>query len=180
MKLVGIVCSPRVGGNTEILVNEVLKSANVFGAKVELLTVAGKTISPCEACNSCKGTDKCKINDDMQEIYIKLLGADAIVFGTPVFYWSVSAQAKALIDRTYALHWDRKLRDKVGGVVVVARSAGCTNAFSIFNNFFAIQKIRTVGYVFAHGDKKGDVKRDKSAMENAEALGKTIVECINR
>lgn len=178
MKIVGIVCSPRIGGNTEILVREVLKSASQRGADVEVLTIADKTISPCNACNACERRDVCKIDDDMQEIYKKLLEADGVIFGTPVYYWSVSAQAKALIDRTYALHWDRKLKDKIGGVVVVAQSAGRTNAFSVFNNFFVIHKIRMAGHVFGYGDKRGDVKQDENAMKDAEALGKSIVEHI--
>lgn len=102
MEILGTVCSPRTHGNTETLVQALLAKAQEEGAEIELVTLAGKTISPCDACESCRKTGKCHIKDDMQDIYTKRLEADGIIFSSPVYYWSVSAQAKALIDRTYA------------------------------------------------------------------------------
>ena len=67
MKVLGIVCSPRRRGNTEILVDEALASAKDSGAEVELVTVSGKNIAPCDGCESCIITGKCRIEDDMQE-----------------------------------------------------------------------------------------------------------------
>ena len=76
MKVLGIVCSPRKGGNTEIIVNEALASAKALGAEVELVTVIGKNIAPCDGCEACTTTGKCRIEDDMQDIYNKLLQSD--------------------------------------------------------------------------------------------------------
>ena len=198
MKVLGIVCSPRRGGNTEILVDEALASAKGFGAEVELATIAGKNIAPCDGCESCITTRKCKVEDDMQEIYSKLLEADGIIFGTPVYFWSVTAQAKAVIDRTYVFLRERRLRSKIAGVVVVARRTGATHAFSVFNNFFNMHRMTSVAGAIAYGSeeeigseergggavayagKKGEVGQDRRGMAEARALGGAIVKTLQR
>ncbi len=195
MKVLGIVCSPRRGGNTEILVKESLATAKTLGAEVELVTIGDKNIAPCDGCESCRKTKKCRINDDMQEIYSKLLEADGIIFGSPVYFWGVTAQAKALMDRTFAFLADRRLRNKVAGAVVVARRTGGTSAFSAFHAFFNIHRMLSAssviisageeeiepgrgGGVIAYADSKGDVRQDKRGMDEAKALGRTIVKAI--
>ncbi len=177
MKILGVVGSPRLNGNTEVLVATSLAAAQEEGADIELVTLSGKSISPCDSCYSCEQTGKCRVNDDMQPIYAKLLQADGIVFGTPVYFWNVSAQAKALIDRTFAFRWKRNLRNKIVGVVLAQEAAGggATNALSTFNNFFTIQKMIMVGRAIGLGSKKGEVKNHKSGMADAQTLGKIIV-----
>ena len=196
MKVLGIVCSPRIGGNTEILVNEALASAKASGAEVELITLAQKNISFCDGCLVCEKTAKCKIKDDMKEIYSKLLEADGIIFGTPVYFWSVSAQAKALIDRTYAFKMRRGLRNKVVGTVVVARRSGATQAINVFHSFFAIQRMILAAGVAAHPSDEeiarsdrggvaiayvgetGDVRKDERGMVEARNVGKAVARTI--
>ncbi len=179
MKVLGIVCSPRLHGNTEIMVQASLAKAQEEGAEIELVTLAGKTISPCDACYSCDKTGKCHIKDDMEDIYTKLLEADGIIFGTPVYYWSVSAQAKALIDRTFVFRTNRELRNKVAGVVVTKNRTGSISALAVFNGFFTIQKMIMVGRAVGLGSvEKGGVKKDEEGMTEAESLGKIIVKYI--
>ena len=178
MKILGIVCSPRLKGNTEILVTTTLAAAQEEGADIELVTLSGKSISPCESCYSCERTGKCRIDDEMQPIYAKLLEADGVVFGSPVYYWCVSAQAKALIDRTFAFRWERNLRNKVVGVVLaleVAGGGGAIGALNAFNGFFIVQKMILVGKAVGLGSKKGEVKDDKTGMADARTLGKIMV-----
>ena len=179
MKVLGIVCSPRKGGNTEILVAEALASARDCGAETDLFTVHGKDIKPCDACYSCRKTGKCHIKDDMQDIYTKLLEADGIIFGTPVYYWSVSAQAKALIDRTFVFIPKREMKNKAAAVVVTTGRAGNTSALSVFSGFFTIQRMIMVGRALGYGGvEKGKVKKDERGMSEAEVLGKTMVKYI--
>ena len=178
MKVLGIVCSPRIGGNTEILVKEVLKASKEMGAEIELITVANKVINPCDACDTCIKTGVCKIDDDMAPIYSAISQADGIVLASPVYFWSMSAQAKAIIDRTYVVHIGHQLRGKVGGAVVVARRAGCTNTVQSFFNFFNHQRIVIAGGVIAFGNEKGEVVKDEEGMSEAKALGKAIVRRI--
>ncbi|MFC2060412.1 flavodoxin family protein [Chloroflexota bacterium] len=179
MRILGLVCSPRLHGNTEIMVRAALDKAQQEGADVELVTLAGKTISPCDACYSCRKTGKCQVEDDMQDIYTKLSEADGIIFGTPVYFWSVSAQAKALIDRTRLFSDKRELRNKVAGVVTVQAGRGDIGALNVFSGFFAIQKMIMVGYATGFGSQeKGDVMNDEKGLKMSEALGKTMVKYI--
>ena len=132
MKIIGIVCSPRKEGNTAVLINEVLKEAEKHGAKIETIRIAEMNILPCDGCESCHDAGKCRIDDDMQEIYDKLVNADGIVLGSPVYFWSVSGQAKVFMDRTYALRYPHhKLKNKVSGAIVIAGRRGCMSHRSL-------------------------------------------------
>jgi multimeric flavodoxin WrbA len=117
--------------------------------------------------------------DDMQNIYLRMLDADGIIFGTPVYFWSVAAQAKILIDRTYVFKKKKQLRQKVAGGIVVARRAGATSAFSLFLNFFNSQRMTTAGGAIAYADAKGEVRSDPQGMSEARALGKAMARTIN-
>ena len=186
MKVVGIVCSPRLGGNTEILVTEALDGAKEAGSDVELLKLSGKSIAPCDACTSCAKAGECHIQDDMQEIYRIFKEADGIIFGTPVYFSNVSAQAKLVIDRTRACIMNRALRGKVGGVVTATRRMGGANVLSIVYTFFIVHGMLpaggTVGYegeAVPYGEK-GAVKGDERAMREARAVGRNVVRMITR
>ena len=97
MKIFGLSCSPRKQGNTETLLVEALQGAQHEGADVELYSVLGKTIEPCDGCRACNEKGECHIKDDMQGLYNRLLGADGIIFATPVYFYSMTAQAKAIV-----------------------------------------------------------------------------------
>jgi len=175
VKVLGIVCSPRKGGNTEILVKEALTIARDCGAETELLTIWDKNINPCDGCCSCQTTGKCRKKDDMQEIYLKLLEADAIIWGTPVYYFDVTAQAKMLIDRSYALRKDNKLTNKVGGVISVASSIGHLGVWNLFNSYFSVQHMFSSDFVYGYAREKGEIRKDKHVMKAARELGKQVV-----
>ena len=188
MKVLGIVCSPRLHGNTEIMVQESLAGAQERGAEVELVTLVGKTMAPCDGCYSCQKTGVCHIKDDMQDIYAELLEADGIIFGTPVYFWTVSAQAKILIDRTVVLAEARKLRNKVAGVVVTQGREGATSAATVFSSFFTTQGMVMAGYAVGFGGMKegqygyeypvAGVKNDEMGMAQARGLGRAVVRRI--
>ena len=179
MKVLGIVCSPRLHGNTELMVQESLHGAQEAGAEVELVTLAGKNIAFCDGCHSCRANEGCHIKDDMQDIYTKLREADGIIFGTPVYFWSASAQAKTLIDRSYVFRERRDLRNKAAGVVVTVERAGAVSALSVFTNFFNIQRMIMVGSAIGYsGPERGAVKEDKTGIGEARALGRAMVRRI--
>ena len=182
MKVLGICCSPR-RGNTEVMVQAALDKAQEAGAEIELVTLSGKTISPCDACCACIKTGKCHIKDDMQDIYLKLREADGIILGSPVYFWNVTAQAKALIDRTFALYHQSELINKAGGAIVVTQRSGHTSGFAMFNGFFSLQKMLSVGWADGtSGDNsytdKEAVKQDTKGITRAEVLGEKIVSYI--
>ena len=161
------------------MLQEALNSAREAGAEIEMITVADKQIQGCDGCESCAQTKKCKIMDNMQDTYPKLLEADGIIFGTPVYFFSVSAQAKAVLDRTYCLKWQGSLRNKVGAVVTVAARVGNIGAINVFSSYFNAQRMIWAGCVMAFGKRdKGDVRNDLPGMVEANALGRSVVRYV--
>ena len=175
MKVLGIVCSPRKGGNTEVMVQEALNSAQEHGAEIELVTVWDKDIKPCDGCLSCEKAGKCRLKDGMQEIYPKLIAADGIIWGTPVYFWSATAQAKILIDRSYALFTNSKLTSKVSGVISVGASLGNLGVWNLFNAFFSVHHMLSTDFVYGYARNKGDICKDKHAMKASRELGRQMV-----
>ena len=174
MKVLGILCSLRKGGNTDILMQEALDGARDCGAEAELLTIWDKDIKPCDGCFSCAKTGKCRIKDDMQEIYPKLLDADGIIWGTPVYFYDVAAQAKILIDRSYVLYIGCKLANKVGGVISVASSLGHSGVWNLFNAYFSVNHMFSADFVHGYAREKGDIRKDRHAMKAAGELGRQV------
>lgn len=173
MKILGLSCSPKKQGNTVTLLNEALNAAKNAGADVELYSVAGKDIRPCDACLACVKTGKCHINDDMQELYGKLLQADGIIFGTPIYYYGMSGQAKIIIDRTTALRI-KGLANKVGGVVVTAHSVGIIDALKDLYFYIVIRQMIPATFVAAY--PKNDMKEMQKCMKAASDLGNQMVQ----
>jgi multimeric flavodoxin WrbA len=101
LSVLGIVGSPRRSGNTDILVDEVLRGAESAGAKVEKVYLRDLDINPCLACDSCRKTGKCVQKDDAPALLEQMEHSDVWVLGTPIYFWGPSAQLKALIDRIY-------------------------------------------------------------------------------
>lgn len=102
VKVIGIIGSPRKGGNTEILVERVLQGASDRGAEVVVFRLNELNIKGCQGCNSCKRGNRCVQEDDMQEIYRELLLARGVVIGSPIYIGCVTAQTKVFLDRLYA------------------------------------------------------------------------------
>jgi multimeric flavodoxin WrbA len=180
LKIVGVVCSPRLGGNTEILVKEALNSANEVGCPTHLITLSGKQIKPCEHCGACYASGNCSLEDDMQDIYPPLLSADGIIIGSPVYFWSVTGQAKLLMDRTYALRYPTyRLEGKVGGAIAVAGKRGQVQTLALINTFFLGQRMIPMHLgVDGRASKKSEILDDIPAMTAAGQLGKDMVKLI--
>ena len=186
MKVLGIVGSPRKNGNTEIMVKEVLKVAHDAGCETEMFLMSEKQVAPCDACGTCFQLGACVIKDDMQELYTMMERAQAIIFGSPVYFGSVSAQMKAVMDRMFALLQRRSLKDKVAGTLVVTRRVGAIQARSLLNSFCIAQGMIVAGGAIGYGREPGDVLTgvgggiDMSAMEEARLLGTNGVQLAKR
>ena len=107
MRILGIMGSPRIKGNTDLLLDETLKGARSQGAYVEKIIVDELEIAPCHENYGCIENGNCVIRDDMDSIYPKLLEADVVIIASPIFFYGLTSQIKALIDRCQAL-WARK------------------------------------------------------------------------
>lgn len=110
MKLLAFVGSPRKGGNSDILTDEILRGAEEKGYDCEKIYLSDLSLSPCNACYACRPCGQCIKNDDGNSLYQKLIDADVIVLSSPVYFYSVSAQMKIFIDRS--LPYYQKIRDK--------------------------------------------------------------------
>ena len=119
-KVLGIVGSPRRNGNTNILMNRILDGAKEAGADTELVFLADLEIAPCDGCGVCLSEKPCIIDDDMIELYQKVLDADTLIYGTPVYFYGPSAQIKAFIDRFQYLASPERLEHIKGKNAVIA------------------------------------------------------------
>jgi multimeric flavodoxin WrbA len=184
MKALGIVGSPRKGGNCEILTAHCLKAMAEEGLETELVTLAGKDIVGCNGCGYCFENEGCSIEDDMQPIYEKMVAADAIVISSPVYYGSATALVKGLLERVGLMSGlDSPLRGKVGGPLVVARRAGKNFTFMELMHWFHIKGIINPGSTYwnvAIGWEKGEVEKDEEGMRTAWNFGKNVADLVKK
>jgi multimeric flavodoxin WrbA len=176
MKIIGIVGSPRQGGNTEILTRIALEEIENEGLETELISLAGKKIKPCDGCRSCSTKGKCHIKDDFESIFAKMKKADGIILATPVYYGAATPQMTSFISRFYGTR-GRPLRNKVGGPIVVARRAGHNFTFAQLMFFFMISEMIVPGSTYwnvAFGRSKGDVTKDEEGLQTIKNFGKKL------
>ena len=184
MKVLGIMGSPRIKGNTDLLLDEALKGAQSRGAEVEKLTVSNLKIAPCREIYACLNDGNCVIKDDMADIYPRISAADAVIVASPIFFYTVSAQIMALISRCQAF-WARKyvlkmdIPLKKGAFIAV----GATKGVKLFDGpkltvkyFFQAINAEYKEELLVRGvDKKGEIKDHPTALADAYELGKKLV-----
>jgi multimeric flavodoxin WrbA len=189
VKVVGIAGSPRPGGNTRLLLAEVMRGAASKGAEVKTIVLSELDISPCQHCNECFKAGNCKLNDDMQLVYRELVTTDRIVLASPIHFMGVTAQAKAMIDRCQSL-WarkyrlnrpplgDRRLRKGLFVSVGGSRQAGLFEpALATVKTLFTSLDIDYAGkLVFAGIDELGAITGHPDALKQAYAAGQKLVE----
>jgi hypothetical protein len=177
MKVLGIMGSPRRQSNTEILLDKALEGAREAGAEVEKVLVSKLKISPCLEIYACLKDGNCAIKDDMQLLYKKLLEADHIIFASPIFFYGITSQAKAVIDRCQAL-WVRrhvlgmgKEDKRVRRGVFISVGAVLTVKY-----FFDAIGVKYSGDLLVRGiDNKGQIGEHPVALEDAFRLGQELV-----
>ena len=177
--------SPRKKGNTALLAQECVKGITSAGGKAEVLVLQEMNIKACTACDACKKASAkryCVIDDDMEALYGKLEEAAAVVFASPVYWFTLSAQTKLFLDRLYAL--ERKsgnsLKGKRIGVIMAyggadAFESGAVNAFRAFQDAFGYIGAEITGIVHGAANKPGEISENKEVMAAAKALGKKLV-----
>ncbi len=175
MKVLAICCSPRKQGNTEVLLREALKGAKQEGAEVEFFSIIGKDLKPCDGCHACDKTGKCYIKDDVTELFKKMVAADGIIFGTPIYSYSVTPWMRTIIDRTVSLHRPfGALNNKVAGVVVTAGSLGIADGLKDLYFWIITRQMLPANFVGAYGSERGEVKQLKNCMKTAKDMGRQV------
>ena len=179
MKVIGIVGSPRKNGNTERLITEALSVLESQGLEVEMVKLGGLEIKPCDGCLACRQLKDCKIRDDFQQVYAKMVAADGIIIGSPVYFAGPTPQVLSLLHRAgyLSMAQGRVFDRKVGGPIVVARRAGETTAFTQLLMFFLHQGMIVPGSTYwnvAFGRAPGEVENDKEGMETVRNFAANV------
>jgi multimeric flavodoxin WrbA len=187
LRIIGVCCSPRKNGNTQIMLETALKAAKEEGGErveTELILMAGKKLQPCDACESCGKTKKCHVKDDMQEVFPKLWTADAIIIGSPTYGLSISSITRIFLDRATGMHaqWlsgkdgknGKGFTHTVGGAIIAAGRCGASLASMNIIGEFALGQWIFGGAAWGYGWDRGDILKDKLGLDEAVALGKRI------
>ena len=179
--------SPRIRGNTDLLLDEALRGAQSQGAEVDKLIVDKLNIAPCREYYGCLRDGICVIRDDMDGVYPKLIAADVVIVASPMFFYGLTSQVKALIDRCQAL-WAKKhilkqsLPDSARKGAFIA--VGATRGKRLFDGSILTVKylfeaigVRYVDELLVRGvDKRGEIKEHPTALLNAFELGGRLVQ----
>jgi multimeric flavodoxin WrbA len=182
MKILGIIGSPRKGGNSAILAEQVVSGGASKWAQAECVTLSDLSIAPCTACAACKQNGGvCVIEDDMAGLIEKMKSADALVLATPVYYGDVTAQMKAYIDRCYSLmdmQFNSLLKGKKAALVVTCAQPqdGMTeHTLKTLQQFCAFNQMQIVGEIKGSGVlMPGEAKEKSNLMNAAKALGEKL------
>ncbi len=179
MKVIGFNGSPRKDGNTFLLIQHVFHELEKEGIQTELVQLSDKEIRGCVGCEKCaqKKDRRCTFTKDAANEYIeKIIGADGIVLGSPVYFIDVTPEMKALIDRTgYVSRSNGSMyKNKVGAAVATLRRSGGMHAVDSMNHFLLSQEIFIVGRAIAFGMNKGEVEQDAEGIRLAKSIGQRM------
>jgi len=187
VKVVGIYGSPRQSGNSATLLDAALEGAESAGAHVTRIWLARQDVAPCQNCQYCSSHGECHIKDDMQVVYDALDNSDVVLLGAPIYFCSLCAQAKTMIDRCqpywarkYVLKQDPPRRGRIGGFVCCCgfkddRFLKCTE--QIVKTWYFIMGIAYQGCCFVPGlDALGDAAKNKTAIDDAAQYGRSLAE----
>ena len=168
--------SPRKGGNSDILCDEFMRGAQDAGHTVEKIFIRDQKIGYCNACYACRESGVCVLKDGMQEVLEKMAWADVIVMASPVYFYSIDAQMKAVIDRTLA-QWT-KLPDKEFYYIMTAvddEDAAFDTALACFRGFAVCLKgSKEKGIIRGGGVYEAGAVKGTKHMSAAYEMGKNV------
>ena len=177
MKTLAIIGSPRRGGNTELLVDEVLRGCSSRGHASEKVRLYDVDIEACLDCRRCKkGDHSCALADGMRDLYPKLEEADLIVFATPIYWYGPTGKMKLFIDRLRPYIASGKLRGKAGVVVAPSEEGPecCGPLTEMFRMSFEYLGMEFAGSILATAYERGEVGEDAEEMKRAYELGRSL------
>lgn len=183
VKVLGLMGSPRIEGNTEASLRESLKAAEEAGADTEMVRLIEKRLETCYGCKACQATGACRVDDDFMEVFDKMRAADAVLIASPSYSESVTAPVKALMDRAayyniMALNRSAFTGKPSGAIAVTARTGAATvwSQIIIFllSHRFIVPGIASIPNTV--GTEKGDVLNDSEGLEKVRELGRAVTE----
>lgn len=190
-QILAINGSPRRRGNTETLLDAIVKGAAAMGALIEVVRVSDLDIHPCIGCGGCEKTGECVLEDAMTGLYPKILAADGIILASPIYFYGITAQAKAFVDRCQAL-WSRKRLlqqegrwqdepQRTGYLVAVA----ATHGVKVFDGarLTAQYVFDAMGATYADEllvrgiDRRGEMLQADTILAQGEEFGRRLAGC---
>ena len=183
MKILAIVGSPRINGNTNYLTDEALREAEKLGATTEKIIVSEKKINPCLGHEECSEYSACVQKDDGMEILQKFVEADGLILATPIYYYDISSWLKIFIDRNYFLYThDINCKAKAAGLIVIGGGAGIEETVKSLNKFLSGSTLNVpkskIFVVGGYAGAPGDVKNKPEIVNQAREMGKKLVESL--
>lgn len=174
-KVLVLAGSPRKGGNSDLLCDELIKGAEISGNVVEKVYVQDLKISSCRACYGCRNTGKCVQNDDMEELLDKMIAADVIVMATPVYFYSMDGQMKTMIDRTLPRYTEIKNKDFYFIATAAAGAKAMERTIDSLRGFTdCLPGAEVKNVIYGYGAyQKGDIS-GTNAMKEAFRAGQSI------
>jgi multimeric flavodoxin WrbA len=171
--------SPRAQGNTAYLASVAAQALTEAGRASTTVRLAGLSIAPCSGCDACRSGKAryCAIDDDMAGLYDKVAACEAILFASPVYWFSYTAQLKAFVDRLYGLwNWNHDfLKDKKAAAILVygdddLYASGGINAVSSFEHMLRFLGARSVGFAYGTANDPGDAAANEGLVARTKAL----------
>jgi len=184
MKVIMINSSPHQHGCTYTALREAAEELARQGIESEILHIGSAAIRGCIACGFCRKNDRCVHDDLINEIAPKLIEADGLIFGSPVYYAGISGQLKSFMDRLF-YSYGKKLAYKPAAAVVSARRGGCSATFDDINKYFTINCMPVVPSQYwnqVHGNTAEEVKQDEEGLQTMRTLAKNmawLLQCID-
>ncbi|MFX1442995.1 MAG: flavodoxin family protein [Promethearchaeota archaeon] len=184
MKIIGIVGSPRVDGNTQILVQSILASAMENGAETKIFNIHEMDIKPCQSCYHCKITDEgCAIKDDMPQLFEEIIKSDAVIVGSPIYFGQMSAQLKIFVDRHFS-QIGRDFKSKIGKkdlVLIFTHGNPKSDMFKQYidstSRLFGFMGYNMQDLLLAAGVRRpGAIYEKEELMQKAKEIGEQLAQ----
>jgi len=178
MKVLAFIGSPRRRGNTDLLIEQVIRGCRARGHATEKVYLYDCEIAPCVDCRHCKKGDyTCSLADAMEEIYPKIEEADLIIFGTPLYWYGPTGKMKLLIDRLRPYVASRKLEGKKGVLVTPSEEGeeACHCLVEMFRRSFAYLGMEFAGVILPKAYEKGEIKQNKEELRRAYEFGSSLL-----
>jgi multimeric flavodoxin WrbA len=184
LKILAIVGSPRLDGNTNYLVDQALAEAEKLGAETEKIVISQHKVNPCLGHDNCASRESCTQKDDAGWIIDKFYEADGVILATPVYYLNVTAQMKAFLDRNY-FPYKKNIRGRAGavGIIVIAEQMGIEDTLYTLHQFidwvFFVGKSRRF-VVSGYANRRGDAQKNAQLVAEARELGRKVVASLKQ
>jgi multimeric flavodoxin WrbA len=186
MKVLAINGSPRKQGNTALLLGTVLEVCKAAGVETELFQAGGREVQGCKSCGYCgQHKGECSQKDWINDLYPKMKAADALLIGTPTYFFDLTPEIKAVMDRTgfISRRDGSAFSRKVGAAVAAVRRAGAIHALDSIQHFFLINGMVVPGSSYLNmclACESGEAVKDAEGIETMRNLGGNIVWLLNK